>query len=237
MQAGTLQAQQVRGAATLAVQDACSPSSAEVTRVHMPGADAHEAPCSTSSLCCDRLPAFLERRNVCTRSGLLMLKSLTYAELERWCIHIGARAALAPMLAFSDWVGCDLCCLVMGVSCMRAFATSLSCMSVLVKTRYTVNYELDKCTEVHSKTSFYCIYAGERPQRARQLWRWMYYRGNWVRSLEETAGLQDGISEAFRWAKTLQHSGLRFIKAAHQKVQEHAPHHAEDREHGSGVLT
>lgn len=71
------------------VQQACSTPCAEVTRVHMPAVDAQEAPCSTSGPDCGRMPAFLERRNLFTSSGLLMLKSLTYAELERWCIHIG----------------------------------------------------------------------------------------------------------------------------------------------------
>lgn len=42
--------------------------------------------------------------------------------------------------------------------------------------------------------------AGERPQRARQLWRWMYYHGHWARSADDTAGLQDGFSTAFRHA-------------------------------------
>ena len=41
---------------------------------------------------------------------------------------------------------------------------------------------------------------GERPQRARQLWRWMYHGCSWVRSMDETAGRQDGISDAFRCA-------------------------------------
>ena len=57
------------------------------------------------------------------------------------------------------------------------------------------------------------IDAGERPQRARQLWRWMYYRGNWVRSLEETAGVQGGISDAFRCPLPSQ---CEFSAAAHR---------------------
>lgn len=40
---------------------------------------------------------------------------------------------------------------------------------------------------------------GERPQRARQLWRWMYHDNFWARSIDETADQQDGFSEAYRW--------------------------------------
>lgn len=46
---------------------------------------------------------------------------------------------------------------------------------------------------------------GERPQRARQLWRWMYYHGSWIRSPNDTAGLQDGFSVAFRHAAAFYH--------------------------------
>ena len=87
-------AQQARAAASLGLQDTCSSTPfVEATRVQMPAIDAQEASCSTSSPACGSMPAFLERRNLFTSSGLLMLKSLTYAELERWCIHIGARCA------------------------------------------------------------------------------------------------------------------------------------------------
>lgn len=53
----------------------------------------------------------------------------------------------------------------------------------------------------------FCDHAseGERPQRARQLWRWMYYHGSWIRSPDDTAGLQDGFSIAFRHAAALCH--------------------------------
>lgn len=42
------------------------------------------------------------------------------------------------------------------------------------------------------------VSAGERVQRARQLWRWMYHDGMWARSIEATADMQDGFSQAFR---------------------------------------
>ena len=41
--------------------------------------------------------------------------------------------------------------------------------------------------------------AGERQQRATQLWRWMYY-GAFVRSLEETAGAANGFGQSYRRA-------------------------------------
>lgn len=39
---------------------------------------------------------------------------------------------------------------------------------------------------------------GDRPQRAKQLWRWMYYKDHWVRDLAETHGKQRGFSTEFR---------------------------------------
>ena len=35
-------------------------------------------------------PAFLAGRNVLDSAGRLMLKNLTYEQLEAWCIHVGA---------------------------------------------------------------------------------------------------------------------------------------------------
>ena len=40
--------------------------------------------------------------------------------------------------------------------------------------------------------------AGERPQRAKHLWRWMYHKDHWVRDLEETHGKQCGFGADFR---------------------------------------
>ena len=42
--------------------------------------------------------------------------------------------------------------------------------------------------------------AGERVQRATQLWRWLYRTEHLVESLHETAGLDYGFSPAFRQA-------------------------------------
>jgi hypothetical protein len=39
--------------------------------------------------------------------------------------------------------------------------------------------------------------AGERRQRAMQIWRWMYADDNWVAGLEQTLGLQNGFSQDF----------------------------------------
>ena len=57
---------------------------------------------------------------------------------------------------------------------------------------------------LYDLTMKHCHCSGERPQRARQLWRWMYYDGNWVRSLDDTADAQDGLSASFRcpWLHT-----------------------------------
>jgi hypothetical protein len=49
-----------------------------------------------------------------------------------------------------------------------------------------------------SELEDWCVAMGERRQRGLQLWRWMYADGPWIRTLEETAGQQDGFSQAFR---------------------------------------
>lgn len=46
-------------------------------------------PCSTSSSTKGSTPAFLARKGVLNARGQLMLKSLTYADLEQWCISVG----------------------------------------------------------------------------------------------------------------------------------------------------
>ncbi|KAK9804264.1 hypothetical protein WJX72_003906 [[Myrmecia] bisecta] len=44
----------------------------------------------------------------------------------------------------------------------------------------------------------WCLSLGERPQRAHQLWRWMYYDGNWIRRIDDACGVPNGFSNAFR---------------------------------------
>lgn len=39
---------------------------------------------------------------------------------------------------------------------------------------------------------------GERPQRAKHLWRWMYYKDHWIHNLDETHGKQNGFGVDFR---------------------------------------
>lgn len=44
----------------------------------------------------------------------------------------------------------------------------------------------------------YSVTAGERPQRARQLWRWLYHaQGGWPNDAEHTVHLQNGLSREF----------------------------------------
>ncbi|KAF6259257.1 hypothetical protein COO60DRAFT_1270164 [Scenedesmus sp. NREL 46B-D3] len=43
----------------------------------------------------------------------------------------------------------------------------------------------------------WCTAVGEDARRARQLWRWLYYDGNWVASLQDTLGRQNGCSQRF----------------------------------------
>ena len=44
----------------------------------------------------------------------------------------------------------------------------------------------------------YRVTAGERPQRARQLWRWLYHaEGGWPNDAEQTLQLQNGLSQQF----------------------------------------
>lgn len=45
--------------------------------------------CSSSVIASGSAPAFLDRKGVLNSRGQLMLKSLTYAELEQWCIFVG----------------------------------------------------------------------------------------------------------------------------------------------------
>jgi hypothetical protein len=77
-------------------------------------------------------PAFLSRRGLLDARGALMLKNLTYAEVEDWCEHVG-----------------------------------------------------------------------ERRQRARQLWRWLYADGGLIRAIDEAApGVANGFSSAFLCARS-----------------------------------
>lgn len=46
-------------------------------------------PCSTSSLKKGTTAAFLAKKGVLNSRGQLMLKSLTYSDLEQWCISVG----------------------------------------------------------------------------------------------------------------------------------------------------
>jgi len=43
----------------------------------------------------------------------------------------------------------------------------------------------------------WCLSTGERPQRARQLWRWMYHDKAWARSIEATADLTNGFGAPY----------------------------------------
>jgi hypothetical protein len=53
-----------------------------------------EASCSTAG----STPAFLARKGVLNTRGQIMLKSLTYAELEQWCISVGVLQHTPPTL-------------------------------------------------------------------------------------------------------------------------------------------
>lgn len=43
----------------------------------------------------------------------------------------------------------------------------------------------------------WCLSVGESAKRATQLWRWMYADDQWVGALDDTNGLQGGLSAAF----------------------------------------
>lgn len=43
----------------------------------------------------------------------------------------------------------------------------------------------------------WCCAVGEDPRRALQIWRWLYYDNNWVASLQDTLGKQNGFSQRF----------------------------------------
>ena len=42
-----------------------------------------------------------------------------------------------------------------------------------------------------------CVAMGEKRSRAMQLWRFMYYDGQWIRGFHETVGKQNGLSKSF----------------------------------------
>lgn len=49
-----------------------------------------EEPCSTSyGHLLNDVPDFLKRKGAFNSRGQLILKNLTYEELERWCLHEG----------------------------------------------------------------------------------------------------------------------------------------------------
>lgn len=43
----------------------------------------------------------------------------------------------------------------------------------------------------------WCVFMGEPPRRAEQIWRWMYYKHPWISSFQEAQGTQNGFSAAF----------------------------------------
>ena len=49
----------------------------------------------------------------------------------------------------------------------------------------------------------WCEGVGERRQRARQLWRWMYADGALIRDINQATGVANGFSSAFLCAYCL----------------------------------
>ena len=49
----------------------------------------------------------------------------------------------------------------------------------------------------------WCEGVGERRQRARQLWRWMYADGALIRDINQATGVANGFSSAFLCALCL----------------------------------
>jgi hypothetical protein len=88
-------------------------------------------------------------------AGQLLLKSLTWPQLEGWCAANGAR--------------------------------NLQHSSLHLRHRDSEPHGL-----------LYSVTAGERPQRVRQLWRWLYHaEGGWPNDAEHTVHLQNGLSREF----------------------------------------
>ena len=58
----------------------------------------------------------------------------------------------------------------------------------------------------------WCEGVGERRQRARQLWRWMYADGALIRDISQATGVANGFSSAFLCAPCL--------VSKHRKVKE-----------------
>ncbi len=62
-------------------------------------------PCSTSTLTEGSTSAFLARKGVLNARGQLMLKSLTYAELEQWCISVGVlQPSSSDLMTAIPWI-------------------------------------------------------------------------------------------------------------------------------------
>lgn len=48
-----------------------------------------------------------------------------------------------------------------------------------------------------SELQDWCLSVGERASRAKQIWRFLYADGNWIRSLGDACGIQNGFGQAF----------------------------------------
>ena len=93
----------------------------------------------------------------------------------------------------------------MGSSCSRASPGRSWRTGAQPEVRYILAeaaYDCDVSAGVVMMTRWHArrpAPAGERPQRAKQLWRWMYHSDHaWPGDIEETAEMQNGLSAQFR---------------------------------------
>lgn len=117
-----------------------------------------------------------DRKQLRDNQGRLMLKNLTLKEMEQWCISIGESTRLPDSPPKPD---------------ASAPASSMP------STAAAQAWRILTATYHQHKHRMLVRNAGERKQRALQIWRWMYADDNWVASLEDTLGRQNGFSSDF----------------------------------------
>lgn len=119
-------------------------------------------------------------------TGRIMLKNLTLPQLQEWCTAHGARLGavqVAPHAAVT--------CTPPAVGSFDFPGGGLHCHHTQCPTTTPITPSALPSPPHHP----YC--AGESVRRGLQLWRWLYYDNNWVASLEETIGRQNGVSATF----------------------------------------
>ena len=131
--------------------------------------------------------------NIMDKQRRVMLKNLTKGELTEWFEMQGARQLLLRSYALTSRAMQEH---------VQSGSANLSHTCMLAhKSVYTCSLSAhNNMGPSFARCSFRLFTPGERPQRAKHLWRWMYYKDHWVQDLEETHGKQYGFGADFRWS-------------------------------------